>query len=46
MKSKKEREKERERTLEIVVDIELIGLDGLDMGNERESDARFLNLSI
>ena len=37
MKSEKEREKEeRERTLEIVVDIELIGLDGLDMGNERE----------
>lgn len=32
MKSKKEREKERERTLEIVVYIELIGLD---VGSER-----------
>lgn len=43
MKSEKEREKEeRERALTIEVGIELIELDGLDMGNARENDAKFL----
>ena len=43
VKSEKEREKEeRERTLKLEVDIQLIELDGLDMGNTRENGAKVL----